>query len=108
MECKVLIWFQDLKASSGITSWEALISGMQTWLGPTVSKDPKETLTKLKQATTMEAYKTKFEVFSNQLRGLAESYKFNYFLSWLKEDIRFTVQMLNPPTLNIAYELVKM
>ncbi|KAJ0037637.1 hypothetical protein Pint_22352 [Pistacia integerrima] len=63
---------------------------------------------RLKQTSTVEDYKSQFEALSNQLRGLAESYKLSCFLSRLREDIRFMVRMLNPSNLHIAFGLSKM
>lgn len=65
MEDKTLIWFEDLEASRGITSWYAVIKGLQKWFGPSAYEDHMEALTMLKQTTTVEAYKTKFKVISN-------------------------------------------
>jgi len=56
----------------------------------------------------VEDYKSQFEALSNQLRGLAESYKLNCFLSGLREYIWFLVRMLNPSNLHIAFGLAKM
>ncbi|KAA8540064.1 hypothetical protein F0562_026756 [Nyssa sinensis] len=67
-----------------------------------------ETLTRVRQTTTVEAYKTQFEVLSNQLKGLAEPYKLSCFLSGLREDIRFMVCMLNPSNLTMAFGMAKM
>ena len=62
----------------------------------------------LKQTSTVEDYKSQFEALSNQLRGLAKSYKLSCFLSGLREDIRFMVLMVNPSNLYIAFGLAKM
>jgi hypothetical protein len=66
-----------------------------------------ETLTRLRQTTTVEAYKSQFEILSNQLKGLAEPYKLSCFLSGLREDIRFMVRMLNPSNLTVAFGMAK-
>ncbi|KAA8535119.1 hypothetical protein F0562_030122 [Nyssa sinensis] len=58
MEGKALTWFQDLEASGGITSWEGFTQSLLTRFGPSILDDPMETLTRLRQTTTMEAYKT--------------------------------------------------
>lgn len=67
-----------------------------------------EAVIRLKQPTMVEEYKSQFEALSNQLRGLAESYKLSCFLSGLKEDIRFMVRMLNPSNLHMTFGLSKM
>lgn len=82
MEGKTLTWYQELEAYGEITSWEGFLAALQTHLGPSPFQDPMFELTKLQQTTTVEAYKSKFEVISNQLMGLAEPYKLSYFFEW--------------------------
>lgn len=108
MEGKALIWFQDLEASDSITSWEGFIQALQTQFGPIAYEDPMEALTRLHHTTTVEHYKSHFELLSNKLRGLTEPYKLSCFSSGLHEDIRFMVRMLNPPILHVAFGLAKM
>ncbi|KAL6316337.1 hypothetical protein AAG906_017972 [Vitis piasezkii] len=108
MEGKALVWFQDIEAAGGISSWEGFVRALQTRFGSSPYEDPMEALIRLKQTSTVEDYKSQFEALSNQLRGLAESYKLSCFLSGLREDIRFMVRMLNPSNLHIAFGLAKM
>ncbi|RVW59679.1 Transposon Tf2-8 polyprotein [Vitis vinifera] len=108
MEGKALVWFQDIEAAGGISSWEGFVRALQTRFGSSPYEDPMEALIRLKQTSTVENYKSQFEALSNQLRGLAESYKLSCFLSGLREDIRFMVRMLNPSNLHIAFGLAKM
>jgi len=108
MEGKTLTWFQDLEASSSITSWDGFTQSLLTRFGPSILDDLMETLTRLHQTTTVEVYKSQFEILSNQLKGLAESYKLSCFLSGLREDICFMVRMLNPSNLTVAFGMAKM
>ncbi|RVX03831.1 Transposon Tf2-8 polyprotein [Vitis vinifera] len=108
MEGKALVWFQDIEAAGGISSWEGFVRALQTRFGSSPYENPMEALIRLKQTSTVEDYKSQFEALSNQLRGLAESYKLSCFLSGLREDIRFMVCMLNPSNLHIAFGLAKM
>jgi hypothetical protein len=107
MEGKALTWFQDLEASGSITSWDGFTQSLLTRFGPSILDDPMKTLTRLRQTTTVEAYKSQFEILSNQLKGLAEPYKLSCFLSGLREDIRFMVRMLNPSNLTVAFGMAK-
>ena len=108
MEGKALVWFQDIEAAGGLNSWEGFVRALQTRFRGSPYDDPMEALIRLKQTTTVEEYKGQFEALSNQLRGLAESYKLSCFLSGLREDIRFMVRMLNPVNLHMAFWLAKM
>lgn len=92
----------------GITSWDGFTQSLLTRFGPSILDDPMQTLTRLRQTTTVEAYKSQFEVLSNRLKGLAEPYKLSCFLSGLREDIQFMVRMLNPSRLTMAFGMAKM
>ncbi|KAG6779592.1 hypothetical protein POTOM_015985 [Populus tomentosa] len=108
IEGKALTWFHDLEASGSIISWDGFTQSLLTRFGPSILDDPMETLTRLRQTTTVEAYKSQFEILSNQLKGLAKPYKLKCFLSGLREDIRFMVRMLNPSNLTVAFGMAKM
>jgi hypothetical protein len=79
-----------------------------TKFGLSILDDPMKTLTRLRQTTTMEIYKSQFEILSNQLKWLGEPYKLSCLLSGLREDIRFMVRMLNPSNLTMAFGMAKM
>ena len=108
MEGKALVWFQDIEAAGGISSWERFVCDLQTRFGSSPYEDPMEALIRLKQTSIVKEYKSQFEAISNQLRGLAESYKLSCFLTGLREDIQFMVRTLNPSNLHIAFGLAKM
>lgn len=67
-----------------------------------------EALTKLRQTTTIEAFKCEFEHLSNQLHGLAVPYKLSCFLGGLREDIRYMVRMMQPQSLLSTFGIAKM
>ncbi|KAJ6865748.1 hypothetical protein NC652_037308 [Populus alba x Populus x berolinensis] len=99
---------RDLEALGSITSWDGFTQSLLTRFGPFILDDPIKTLTRLRQTTIVEAYKSQFEILSNQLKRLAEPYKLSCFLSGLQEDIRFMVRLLNPSNLTMAFGMVKM
>ena len=69
--------------------------------------DPMVALTRLKQVSSVVAYKGNFEILSNRITGLSKSHKLNFFLSGLKDEIRLPVRMLVPKSLNKAFRLAK-
>ena len=75
--------------------------------GSTAYDDPMESLTRLRQTTSVAMYKAQFEVFSNRIKGLSSSHKLSCFLSGLKDEIRLPFCMLNPQSLNVAFGLSK-
>lgn len=66
-----------------------------------------EALTRLKQISYVVVYKAQFEVWTNRLKGLSEKYKLSYFLSGLRDQIRFHVRMLSPINLSVTFGLTK-
>jgi len=90
-----------------LPDWDALTQALLERFGSSAYDDPMESLTRLRQQTSVEDYKGKFEILSNRLRDLSEGYKLSCFLSGLKEEIRLPVRMFAPKTLLAAYGLAK-
>lgn len=83
-----------MKSIGGFPSLKIFVHALLICFGPSAYEDPMGALTKLRQTTKVEAYKCEIEYLSNQFHGLAKSYKRNYFLVGLREDIRYTVRMM--------------
>jgi hypothetical protein len=66
-----------------------------------------EALSKLKQITTVDDYKERFEALSNRVRGVDDHNRVSCFLGGLKDDIRLPVRMFKPQALLTAYGLAK-
>ena len=108
MEGEALIWFQDAENSGLFTDWEAFVKTMHVRFGTTSYNDPMESLTRLKQTSSVVAYKGQFKAISNRVRSLSEPHKLNCFLSGFKDEVRLPVRMFSPKTLNEAFGLAKM
>ena len=59
---------------------EVFMKALQTRFGVTAYDDPMKALTRLKQTSTVVSYKGNFEILSNRIVGLSESYKLSCFL----------------------------
>ena len=59
---------------------EVSVKALQTRFGVTAYDDPMKALTRLKQTSTVVSYKGNFEILSNRIVGLSESYKLSCFL----------------------------
>jgi hypothetical protein len=105
MEGKTLIWFQELKASGGLSTWGEFLRSLKIRFGKGSYDDPMEDLTKLKQIGMLEEYKTQFDHLASKVHGLPESHKLSMFLRGLKDKIRLPVHMFNPKSLIDAYSL---
>lgn len=107
IEGETLVWYQDALDTGQFNSWETLVWALLILFGPTTYDDPMETLTCLKQTSTVIAYKAQFEALSNRLRGLSDYYKLSCFLNGLKDEIIPPVRMPSPLNLNAAFGLAK-
>ena len=105
LEEEALTWFQDAEQVGGFPSWEVFIKALQTCFGVMAYDDPTRSLTKLKQTSTVIAYKGNFEILSNRIFGLSELHKLSCFLSGLKDEIRLSVRMLVLKTLKETFGL---
>ncbi|KAF5447056.1 hypothetical protein F2P56_032635 [Juglans regia] len=107
MEEEALVWFQNSSEAGLFRSWDEFTQALQVRFGLSVYDDPMEALTRLKQVSTVAAYKTEFELISNRLKRISEKNKLSCFISGLKDEVRFTVKMFNPKNLNDAFGLAK-
>jgi hypothetical protein len=108
MEGKALVWYLDMDMSSFIPNWNVLTQALRDRFSPYTYDDPMESLSRLKQISSIEEYKERFEALSNRVRGCDDHNKLNYFLNGLEDEIQFPVRMFNPPTFLVAYGLAKM
>lgn len=108
MEGKAITWYQELEETGILTSWEAFIKALQIHFGTSSYDDPMKALISIKQTSTIELYKTQFEMLLNRVRGLSDSHRLSCFLDGLKEEIRIEVRMLNPHNLVATYGLARM
>ena len=108
MEADTLIWLQDAENSGLFSDREAFVKVVHVRFGATSYDDPTESLTRLKQTSSVIAYKGQFEAISNRVRSLSEPHKLSCFLSGLKDEVRLPVRMLGPKNLNEAFGLAKM
>jgi hypothetical protein len=107
MEGRAMVWFQELKASGSIGTWEEFARAIQIRFGRGAYDDPMETLSKLKQEGSLEDYKTKFDTLALKVQRLPEEHKLSCFLGGLKPEIRLPVRMFNPKSLLDAYSLAR-
>ena len=96
MDEEALIWFQDNEEIGVFSDWESLVQALHVRFGSNSYDDPMETLTRLRQTSSVAMYKAQFEVLSNRIKRLSSSHKLSCFLSGLKDEIRLPVRMLNP------------
>jgi hypothetical protein len=107
MEGKALSWFQELKSSGSLSSWDEFLRAMKIRFGNGSYDDPMENLTNLKQVGSLEDYKTQFDTLATKVHTLPDFHKLSMFLGGLRDEIRLPVRMFNPKTLIDAYSLAR-
>jgi len=101
MEGEALNWFRKSEECGYFHNWMGFTDALL------LQFDPMETLTRLRQTSTVTLYKIQFEVLSNRLKNLSEEYKLSCFLNGLKDDIRLPLRLLSPQNLNNAFTMAK-
>ncbi|XP_035549739.1 uncharacterized protein LOC118349426 [Juglans regia] len=107
LDDEALIWFQDASEAGVFHSWDEFVQALQVRFGSSPYDDPMESLTRLKQVSSVTTYKIEFELLSNRIKGIFEKNKLSCFLSGLRDEIRLPVRMLKPSNLNDAFGLAK-
>ena len=107
MDLEALIWFQEAEEARVFSDWESFVKALHVRFGTSAYDDPIEVLTRMRQTSTVALYKAEFEDVSNRVKGLSLLHKLSCFLSGLRDEIRLSVRMLNPQSLNEAFGLAK-
>ena len=66
-----------------------------------------EALTRLRQTTSVIAYKSQFNALSNKIKGLSESHKLSCFLNGLIEEVILLVRMFASQNMTKTFSLAK-
>ncbi|XP_059458363.1 uncharacterized protein LOC132187956 [Corylus avellana] len=96
-----------MEMSGCLHDWTVLTQALLERFGPLGYDDPMEALSKLKQTTSVDDYKEKYEALSNRVRGIDDQNRLSCFLGGLKNEIRLPVRMFKPQSLLAAYGLAK-
>nr|TKR84335.1 hypothetical protein D5086_0000258830 [Populus alba] len=94
-----LQWHRWLNKFRGPLMWREFVQAILLRFGPTEYEDPSESLTCLRQTTTVAAYQEAFERLSHQVDGLPEGFLIGCFVAGLRDEIRIDVKIKQPHTL---------
>ena len=70
------------KAYSPIGTWEGFVRALQIRFGSTAFDDLMETLTRLRQTSSIASFNGQFEALSNRIKRLSEKHKL--FSHWIE------------------------
>ena len=103
-----LQWHRWLNKFRGPLTWSEFVKAVLLRFGPTEYEDPSESLTRLRQTTTVAAYQEAFEKLSHQVDGLPESFLIGCFVAGLRDDVRIDVKIKQPHTLADAIGVARL
>ncbi|KAK4837557.1 hypothetical protein QYF36_006481 [Acer negundo] len=93
---RALHWYKLLETDQAITSWEAFSRALTLRFGPTEYDIPAIALSNLRQQTTISAYRKHFKILATKVEGLSEKLRTAQFISGLKDELRYDVQLFKP------------
>lgn len=108
LEGIALQWHRWLTKFRGPLTWHELTQAALLRFGPTDYDDPSESLTRLRQTTTVTAYQEAFERLSHRVDGLPEHFLIGCFVAGLRDDIRLDVKIKHPNTLAEAIGVARL
>jgi hypothetical protein len=103
-----LQWHRWLNKFRGPLVWSEFVQAILLRFGPTEYEDPSESLTRLRQTTTVAAYQEAFERLSHQVDGLPEGFLIGCFVAGLRDDIHIDVKIKQPHTLADAIGVARL
>ena len=79
--------------------WNEFVKALLHRFGPTDYDDPAESLSRLKQQTTVHAYQEALEKLSHKVDDLPKNFLVGCFIAGLKDEIHLDVRVKQPKTL---------
>ncbi|XP_038685792.1 uncharacterized protein LOC119985573 [Tripterygium wilfordii] len=101
-------WFQWANTDQCFSSWTILARAIEVRFGPTAFDDHGFALAKLTQTGSFEEFQSQFELLSNRVPQLPESFHLSLFLSALHSDIQHDVRICKPTTVHEAIGLARL
>lgn len=108
MQGPVLGWYKWLHDSHRLTTWEAFLRALELQFGPSTFTNHQAALFKLRQTNSVMQYRLQFESLSNRVVGLPTEALLNCFISGLKDEIQWELEVLQPHSLSHAIGLAKL
>ncbi|XP_061968341.1 uncharacterized protein LOC133691764 [Populus nigra] len=103
-----LQWHRWLTKFRGPLLWNEFVQALLQRFGPTDYEDPSESLTRLRQTTSVAAYQEAFERLSHQVDGLPEGFLIGCFVAGLRDEIHIDVKIKHPHTLTEAIGVARL
>lgn len=89
-------------------TWKKFVEALCTRFDSSLHEDYEEELAKLQQKNSfVQEYKSQFEQLANSTTRLTEEF-FEFFISSLKDKLKYDVQMFRPTTMTDAISLARL
>ncbi|KAJ1417644.1 Retrotransposon gag domain [Sesbania bispinosa] len=93
MEGRALTWFQWWEFCTVNQTWEEFRTAVIRRFQPSMAQNPYELLLSLKQTTSVEEYRERFELYAGPLKGTEPEYLKGIFLNGLKEVVKAELKL---------------
>lgn len=90
----ILNWFQWMFYNDQLPSWSGFLQALEMCFVPSFYENPRDTLFKLTQQGSINAYLSEFEALANRVVGLPLPLLLSCFISNMSTDIRWEVLSL--------------
>ncbi|XP_038722067.1 uncharacterized protein LOC120014221 [Tripterygium wilfordii] len=101
-------WYQWATSDSVFASWTLFARSLETRFGPTSLDDHGSALAKLTQIGSLADFLSQFELLSNRVPQLPETFRLSLLLSGLHHDIQHDVGICKPTIVNNAIGLARL
>lgn len=88
MDGEALTWYQWMHSNGQLLSWPMFLHALELRFAPSHYEDPKGSLFKLCQTSSVKEYQTEFESLANRIVGLPPQFYLSCFVSGLKPEIK--------------------
>lgn len=105
LDSEALEWYRWLFRNKQLIDWEHFTSKLLIRFQKRHLKSAEGRLAKIRQLTTVSEYQSRFEAIANETNDIKESLMVRLFCSGLKEDIKTSVLIHEPTTMDEALHM---
>ena len=108
MTGEALQWYKWMFLNKRLSNWNKFVEDLSARFSPSGYEDVQGMLSKLTQSSSVAQYQSEFEMLSNRIQGLPDSFLISCFISGLKPALRRDVQISRPKSMMDAIWLARM
>lgn len=101
-------WYDWMFCNRQLAGWHAFSASLLARFGSRDLEEPEGLLAKLHQTTSVDAYRSEFEAVTNRAICLPAHFLVQCFISGLRSDIKHSVLIHRPTTLDDAMQLAQL